>query len=414
MSLDYNLAFLEFLKQHITETFPELTALLLWTPIKVVDEDFLIKTNGKSIRLGNKFFQMNQAYKTLASAINPSLSAPALLPQVKELTKIALAIVNQHPQEAMLNGRDRTLWNMASMVFFNQILGITTSDSLANLLPKELNSILADITNWDVQSLYEILKKLIKFVPADAYDSTFDETFDDPLPGYIKDIYSQDYLTQQQHFRQVLQQLKAGSNPGSLFAKFKLGNFEIKIAYFVILRKYMLDATSAKFDDDWSRPHKRNFACGNDEFLMPNIAEVEGIDRIFFLIDTSGSVLGDPTALPEISSHVDYIQNLTGCDIHFIAWDAVVQVDKVFKADGISFKSKVESNMVDFKGGGGTCIGPAMKLVESYKPKLVLVFTDLGILYDGCKDSYPFPILFISTDNKLAAPFGRTLYMRPE
>jgi predicted metal-dependent peptidase len=122
--------------------------------------------------------------------------------------------------------------------------------------------------------------------------------------------------------------------------------------------------------ETWNRPNRRFIASG---IYLPG-REREGVNKVVFLIDTSGSVTYYPGALEAIK-----VETAAALDEGFIdecvvlyGDTRVTRVDTYRKGDEIEF---------DPRGGGGTVMKPLFDYVatEIDDASLIVAFTDLEI-----------------------------------
>jgi predicted metal-dependent peptidase len=125
----------------------------------------------------------------------------------------------------------------------------------------------------------------------------------------------------------------------------------------------------ATTQETWSRPNRRLVGSG---LYLPG-RQKDGVNKAYFLIDTSGSVTFYPGALEAIKVETQAALDEGVIDEAVILYGdtRVTRVDEYRNGDEIEF---------DPKGGGGTCMKPLFDYVrELGDASLICCFTDLEI-----------------------------------
>jgi predicted metal-dependent peptidase len=142
--------------------------------------------------------------------------------------------------------------------------------------------------------------------------------------------------------------------------------------------------TGSKTIETWSRPNRR-FAGGG--LYLPGRAR-DGLNRVAFLVDTSGSM--DAIALACIKVETQAALDDGAIDEVIVVYGdtRVTRVDEYRQGDEIVF---------DPRGGGGTDLKPLFKYVEDEvdNPSLIVCFSDMEIGDPGPEPSCP--VLFAAT-----------------
>lgn len=188
---------------------------------------------------------------------------------------------------------------------------------------------------------------------------------------------------------------KAGTIPGSL--ERELDNMlHPKLPWNVILAKYLFSLN--KNDYSWRKPNRRFISQG---IIMPSLHS-EGVGKIDFAIDTSGSVSKDD--FNRFISEIGYVfKTFNPKEIGIMQFDSVLQSND--KVCSIQDFMKLE-----FKGGGGTQIQPVLEEYKKNDAKALIILTD-GYLYHGAELDPKKPVVWCIYDNPRFTPnFGTAIH----
>ena len=136
----------------------------------------------------------------------------------------------------------------------------------------------------------------------------------------------------------------------------------------------------------------------------------ERVDRLWFLVDTSGSIsdeiLGD--AFSEIRCAVEQIENLSG-ELSF--FDTEV-------SEPIPFESVEELADIIPVGGGGTSFFAVFQYLRKHYvdelPQAIIILTDGQASFPKEEASLDVPVLWIILDSDIDAPWGTCINIRTE
>ena len=146
------------------------------------------------------------------------------------------------------------------------------------------------------------------------------------------------------------------------------------------------------------------------DFIMPSFCENvygDSVDRLWFLIDTSGSISDDALseAFAEIRGAVEHIDNLRG-ELSF--FDSQVSEPRPFGS---------AEELLDIKpvGGGGTSFKAIFKyMAEHYEddlPTAVIVLTDGHAVFPEEDAACGVPVMWIVIDSDADAPWGECIHI---
>lgn len=364
---------------------PGFAAIALWCPWHLRAEEFVARTNGRSIQFGAQFF----AYAPLEQT--------AIL--VHEILHIAL----RHIPRMRKGRREPLLWNICTDALINETIENMGWLALPNdavrleglLTRHELS--LQPAAQWTSETLYEHLlqhkKRLLPILSRFGMDLELDEEDDTPL--------------EEQIWSQRLLRARAGDRPGGLLRE--IGHdFPVQtIPWERVLRRLMTQPLLPQSQINWNRPSRRSLAQEGG-FFEPGVRPQNGLNMAGIVVDTSGSI--GEGILTRFAVEVQAIQRRTGCDVYFISADAAVQTEQRVRNDGRSLTAKIASGQVQVKGGGGTDFYPALQRMKAQRVRVVIYLTDLYGNF-GPDTDYPFPIIWATTSKGEQAPFGVTLYI---
>ena len=131
------------------------------------------------------------------------------------------------------------------------------------------------------------------------------------------------------------------------------------------------------------------------------------VDRLWFLIDTSGSVSDETLteAFSEIRGAVEQIGSLSG-ELSF--FDAAV-------TDPIPFESAEESEEILPVGGGGTSFHAIFRYLRDHYsddlPKAIIILTDGYARFPEENAAMDVPVMWIILDTDVEAPWGECIHI---
>ena len=164
--------------------------------------------------------------------------------------------------------------------------------------------------------------------------------------------------------------------------------------------------TDLAFDDySWTKPNRAYIS--EDEYL-PSMRS-EGCGKIAVVHDTSGSTHAHAQQFfSELDAVLGQVQPE---EVVFIECDCQVQDVRIFQRG-----DRLEPSDCKRKGDGGTEFTPAFKLLHDEHPDVdaVIFLTDLETGDDDFYESEQYvtsPVLWVSTNRHLQAPFGITCYL---
>jgi predicted metal-dependent peptidase len=162
--------------------------------------------------------------------------------------------------------------------------------------------------------------------------------------------------------------------------------------------------SGASFIQSWNRPNRRFAHSGL--FIPGN--KRDGINKVVFIVDTSGSMLWMEGVMTKVANEVQAAveAGIISEAIVVYADTRITQVDRYFNGDIVEF---------DPNGGGGTDMRPAFRWVEENEPdaNAIVCLTDLE-LYDGHGPEPVQPTIWAAYNNpikikELTPPWGKVI-----
>lgn len=187
----------------------------------------------------------------------------------------------------------------------------------------------------------------------------------------------------------------AGSIPGNLVRQLD-EMLNPKLPWTKILAKFLF--SMSKDDYSWRKPNRRYMSQG---IIMPSLHS-EGIGRIDFAIDTSGSV--SKADFDRFISEIGYVfKTFNPKEIGIMQFDHVLQGnDKV--CDLKDFMK------LEFKGGGGTNITPVLEEFTKNDAKALIMLTD-GYFHHSATQDPKKPVVWCIYNNPHFKPeFGTAIH----
>jgi predicted metal-dependent peptidase len=282
-----------------------------------------------------------------------------------------------------LGGRNPRLWNVATDCVINYILlmsNISASEKLVKsiITPKLLEKLTGvdeeKIAKMSADQIYNLLMPQIKGGKGDG------DEHGEPIPipgGCSHDEYATkdgkkdgagggDEEITEYWKRAVAEAHDFAKSIGKLpvGAEIVLEILRPKVNWRALLRQAILQGPGLQVVTTWKRPHRKipNDLPGYTRLVVPNV---------WTMVDTSGSMVGEH--LNQAMTEVFEIAKSLNSKVRLIAWDADAYEDTL---EHVKLTLQV-------KGGGGTCIGPALRLLlsEMRRNDIVVVITD-GMIFD--------------------------------
>ena len=355
-----------------------------------------IKTNGVDIFINPDWFL----------SLTPDL-------RVYSLMHVTMHIALQHPSR--MRGRDAKLWQSASDYVVNQALADY------NIQLPQGSLIDRQYKDKTTEKIYELLLEKQKNGEKDP-----EPDHDDLMPPPIAPPSPQDgdskndkgegdsqgqesSFESQQDFdnkiEDLLNQSKVqakmddGFNPDGLPEEMKRMLAEMekpKLAWNIILQRFLNEV--AKNNYNFLKPNRRFFP----QYYLPSLHS-EGLSRVDFIIDTSGSIGNKEFA--QFLSEVDKVlKQFKPEEI------GVSQFDHKYRGTEI-VTSATDIRKLKIRGGGGTRIEETLEAVGKMPTKCIVIFTDGYMNLNLVKPKMPVVWAIYDNDN-FEPPFGKAIHFK--
>lgn len=409
---------IEKLTSAIVNNYIEFSSILLYAPRVAVHGDYICKTDGKIIKVGDKFFEADvpkRVYTLIKTAFHCALRHHNRASELQGnriahvIWEIATsAIVNEH-----LKGCFRE--NKTYSININEIEGIIKYDDLEPLIDK-LGGDTSKMSN--AETMFTILAKGVDKQEVSLEDmpnlkesdenissQEFMESSDVLDANGLSEINYKDGSSQiaDQLWNQRLEETikNFGSGSGSSLMGLLEHLSKPKTDWQAILRTFMTVKLSTDREPDYSRPSRRNLA-GVTKYFQPNRKKKVGIKTMVVCLDLSGSCWNSQTQSMFISN-IDAIHKATNSNLVLITFDDGVQ--DVFEVPyGKTLSTMVNEQEIELSGGGGTEFIQCIERALEYNPTVIAVMTDC---WGPFGEDPGVPTIWASIGDP--APWGRTL-----
>lgn len=421
---------LDTLSLGLANRCPEFSSILLYAPRVAVMGDFIAKTDGKIIKIGEKFFELDftkQVYKIIHVALHLGLRHHHRAYEIRD-NDLALKIWEIATDVIINESIKDYIYEVVNNSSSGSSLNFDTDDSIITL--KKLSEVLdhlgfdlTDESNIKAESLFSALLKGVRQqnisieelpLPSDEERELEGEQFD-----ISTDVLDKNGLKEELNYnnkssisdtlwsnriRKALEQ--AGKSKGGNSMGLLKHLYKPKVNWQAILRSYLVSRLKPEKEPDYTRPSRRNLA-GVTHIFEPNRVRKRGIKRLAVCLDTSGSCWCSPT-VSKFVSNIDLVQSVTGAELIVITFD-----DGIHEVEVIDNKTKlselINNKAITFTGGGGTSFIEPIEEALKYNPDVITVFTDCyGSFGPECK----LPTIWATIWEE--APWGRNIVINED
>ena len=296
-----------------------------------------------------------------------------------------LHVALQHFQRAKDIGANMKIFNMASDVIINYLLRAHNFDVpwgsiSAFQVELALGMRESEIVKMSTEELYYLLTKI--FAPKHGEGSKLVEEagkrifpdLDGTAEGSeviqegAREIYGSDEAPEKWRdafVEAVVLEKATGLLPAGL-GRIIEHLLKPKVDWKSLLRQHVRTALAKFFVQTWQKESRR---LGND---FPGYKSFS-VPKVYCLVDTSGSI-----SEQELSQFMSEVYSVSrSAELRVICWDA-----KAYEMVKARSPSEVIAKVLPkIKGGGGTCIYPALERIskESLRDSIVVVFSDWDI-----------------------------------
>jgi predicted metal-dependent peptidase len=173
----------------------------------------------------------------------------------------------------------------------------------------------------------------------------------------------------------------AGQLPGELKRLLDMHK-EASVDWREVLRRFLTSVS--KSDQKWTPPNRRHIHAG---IYLPSYRP-DQLGPIAVVIDTSGSIWGDPELLEQFQSELNAaLEEARPEKAHVVYWDTDFRGQEEFTPDDYPVKLEVQ-------GGGGTVFDGVWNRLEAegIEPVAAIFLTDLEVM--RLPPEPPFPVLW--------------------
>jgi|TARA_Y100000296_G_scaffold63807_1_gene74381 predicted metal-dependent peptidase len=310
--------------------------------------------------------------------------------------KFILAHETMHPalfHLTRIGTRDYIVWNMAGDYVINRLLVDSGMKPPADALLDEKYD-----KTWATEKTYDDLMKNAKKISIQCLE-------DMPSTGYFENGEGQSEAdkaeTENKWKTKIIAAANACSkNRGTIPGHFKELINQIRNPKVDWRDKLYALATEPMRDEhSWRRPNRR--FIGKDLYL-PSITKIDGLRKIIFAVDTSGSMNTDLL----IDAWSEIVSVVEDCDVdELIIMDVDTDVNHIRR-----FSKDDLPDALEVVGRGGTAFEPAFDWVieNDEDPAVLIYFTDL---YGSFPQHEPdYPVIWVNYGAKdTLCPFGEVI-----
>lgn len=293
--------------------------------------------------------------------------------------------------------RDPKLWNMACDYAINPLVvksGLVLPEGA--LLDDKYDD------KWSAEAIYTDLKQR-QDDGESLQECKWGIVLDADNGSLTKESNAQQEADWQIAVTQAAEQAKSrGKLPGHL-SQFIEDIVSPKVNWLTVLWPFFTNLTTN--DYSWARPNRAYLS--EDEYV-PSLRS-EGCGKVGLIFDTSGSTSRDQQQfVGELNSIIKDVRPESVVVVH-----ADYEVQQTFELDQ---DSTLGEEHLDLKGQGGTQFLPAFEWMDENHQDVdaIVYLTDLETDAQDFAEServVQCPVLWVSTNHSLHAPFGETVYL---
>lgn len=361
----------------------ELTSFLLKAPRIITEEDIYAKTDGKVIKIGKLWFQLDKHdkfYYLIKACLHCAFrhhyrSRDLRVPQLENIWHVATSsLVNMILKDYMASSSD-LIYPANNKIDYNteikpllQKVGIDIST-----IPDADAIFLGLVKGLDKQEIQPQEIPIINLEELAFEPKEFDES-DEVLKANgleaetINDSFNDKSWSNK--IKQFADASKSKLSDNSL--KILNTGYQHKVDWGKTLRAYLLDRLrQGPKIRNYSRPSRRSLV-GIVEYFQPATQNPKGIRNMVVCIDVSGSCF-DAETQEKFAAHIDHIHRETKCNLTAITFDyGIREIIELTHSESIA---NVLANR-PLKGGGGTEFTQPIAEAMKYSPRVIVMLTD--------------------------------------
>lgn len=407
------------LSQYILKECREFNPITIRIPKNYVRGDFTVKTDGKTVRAGDKFFELSlpdQIHKMLHICLHVSLRHHHRAREIYD-NPFAVQVWNLSTDTLINNAikdyvkekvRDADSFSTAQFNFsvVQNIVEESLSKNVSEMSSEQVFSHLlkhTDKQEIDLSQLQKILEDLENEFSKEDFPESAESLQAAGLENENSDSKVQD-LIWSERLRSAMKQ--AGQGSANFLVNLENDLPKVKIHWTKLLKQFLTSRLMLERESNWKRPSRR-FTAGTTDIYEPYRDRKKGIKRLALCWDISGSCF-DQETINKFVANIEAIHKSTACELVLIPFDTQVKESNVYTLTAQDSFSQVIKSRIKVEGGGGTDLRAPIDYANSINPTVIVVLTDCYQFGEWPAPSR-YPTLWASTGD--SAPWGKTIIM---
>jgi predicted metal-dependent peptidase len=215
---------------------------------------------------------------------------------------------------------------------------------------------------------------------------------------------SQEY--DQEFIGAVLAAQQQGKCPGWAAERAEAICAPAKIPWQVLLRRWARKVVRGG-ESTYSRPSRRS--AYRTDIVLPS-KRSQSIRRCLFIVDTSGS-MGTKEVNAAVPEMLKIMATWKRAELVVIQCDAAVADETTYKP-GTGFRElQAFARSPQWRGRGGTDMGPAFALIPKYRPEVVICLTDGYLTWPDEADAHGIPVCWLMVNDSVVPPWGQRIVL---
>jgi predicted metal-dependent peptidase len=420
------------LNQYLVTFCQEFAPVILKIPRVYKGGDYLFKTDGKIVKVGDKFFSLDvhkQLFKSLQVSMHIALRHPQRARDIYnnemalKIWNVSTDLVINNAVKDYVDQKLKTSGNSLESEFTLTVLNVLTQsipdfnldeNNAEQVFEKILRFIdQSYIPNIDNQTLKTIqdLMDMLSEIENEFQSSDFEDSSqvlkDNGLDSEDTENTESQNLIWSKRLDNVIDKI-AGTMRGTNILKLRKELPKVKVDWRKVLREFLTTRLLQEREPNWKRPSRR-VTAGISEFYEPYRDRKKGIKKLALCWDISGSCFSDDT-ISQFVANIEAVHSITSCELILIPFDTQVVTDEIFRLHYHEKLSELlQSGDICLSGGGGTDFNPPIEYATDIQPDVIVVLTDC---YGPFPENAPnIPVLWACTEENMSAPWGKTLYI---
>lgn len=179
-----------------------------------------------------------------------------------------------------------------------------------------------------------------------------------------------------------------------------------KIPWQVLLRRWARKVVRGG-ESTYSRPSRR--MAHRSDIVLPS-KRTQSIRRAMFITDCSGSM--DISAMNAgVPETLKIMATWKRAELIAVQCDAAVADIQTYKPGSGFSKLQAFARSPQWRGRGGTDMGPAFALIPKYRPEVVICLTDGYLTWPDEADAHGVPVCWLMVNGTQVPPWGQRIVM---